>query len=221
VTAFLWTLVVVLALGRLLYVVGRKVSENARAGAASLEAPRFDVFTFDALPPAVARKLAPLRAGFLALGFRDLVSYSRRGPRTNHTTVLLSADGRTAAHVWLARHQGTMLWLTVLAGWRAFQRELAASPRYGLITEYPGLRRFETSPVEILATMTVAGELEFLVVSESTPLAEAAQHHEAGARAFAARTNLEALPVETAEQLFEIQRGIMARMAVRLRPSTR
>jgi hypothetical protein len=103
----------------------------------------------------------------------------------------------------------------------AFQRELGASPRYGLITEYPGLRRFETSPVEILANMTVAGELEFLIVPESTSLAEAAQRHEAGAHAFAARTNLEALAVETAEQLFEIQRGFMARMAVRVRQSTR
>ena len=69
--------------------------------------------------------------------------------------------------------------------------------------------------------MTVSGELEFLIVPESMPLAEAVPRHEAGARAFAARTNLEALPVETAEQFFEIQRGFMARRAARLRQSTR
>ena len=112
--ALFWTLAVPSALVVGLYFIGKRVTENARASAAALEAPRFDVFTFDALPAAVGRKLAPLRAGFLGLGFRDLVSYSRRGPRTNHTTVLVSTDGRMAAHVWLARHEGVMLWLTLL-----------------------------------------------------------------------------------------------------------
>jgi hypothetical protein len=219
VPAVIFAIIVIIGVGRLFYVVGKRVTADAHAGAAAMENPRFDVFAFEQLPADVGRKLGPRRAELIALGFRELVSYTWRSTRANYSTVLVSPDGRSLATVWIASHEGLMLWLTVLNGWRAFRRELLAVPRYALITEFPELRRFETSPVELLASLTNAGHLEFLIVDESTTVAEALRKHEHAAREFAARTGLVALAVETAEHYFDLERGHMARMAARVRQS--
>jgi hypothetical protein len=104
-----------------------------------------------------------------------------------------------------------------LLGWSTFKKELLASPRYGLTTHFPGARMFETSPVELLAKGHVSGELEFVIVPETMPLAEVKERHEAGARAFAAQRDLEPVRITSVEALLDCQRALVARIAAKLR----
>jgi hypothetical protein len=129
-------------------------SWHARQTAASLRAPRFDTFAEGELPAWVERKLAPLRAQLLGLGFRPFLSYSRASRRLNFTTVLTSADGHTSVHLWVSRFSGLMRWLTILHSWRAFLGDMLVLPRYGVLTILDEDRRFESTPVD-LANMNV------------------------------------------------------------------
>jgi hypothetical protein len=216
-----WTLVVAMAGLVGLRELGRYTQEHARRAAEMMENPQFRVFEFTQLPPWVQGRLAGLRERFLALGFRELVTYTRLSQRTNYTVVLRSDDGETLVSVWVARYHGLMRWLVILNGWATFRRELAAEARYCLSTEFSATRRFGTSPVEILAKAEVGGEMEFLIVPEEASLAEVVQRHSARARDFAARIGAEPLRVTTEGQFFEVERGIAARMARKLREVVR
>ena len=177
----------------------------------------FRVFAFQALPGWVIERMSPLRDGFLALGFRDLVCYTRNSTRTNFSCVLQSPDHETNISIWVAQWQGLMYWLILLQGWPAFRRNWRAEARYGLTAEFPEGRRFETSPVEILAKGAVPGQMEFLIVSEGSSLDEAVRRHGEAARAFAAKHGLNILRVTTEESFFEMERALMARVARKLR----
>jgi hypothetical protein len=211
---------VLVAVVVLLYYVGKAATEAARASGREMAAPHFDVVPFADLPRHVATKLQPLRDGFLSLGARELVTYSRRSPRSNYTTALVLRDGDVIVNIWWARSRGAARWLTLLAGWRAFRRELFAEARYSIVTQFPELRRFQTSPVEIMANVAAAGQLEFLIVPESMPLDEALRRHEEAARGFATRASLPPLAVTTVAQFFEIQSGQIQKLLARRRPAS-
>src|SRR5437763_7955843 len=203
--------VMAVAMGLLAYV--RVLSLKA---AKHMEQPAFHVLAFRDLPAWVLRRISPLRDRFLALGFRDLVCYTRNSTRTNFSCVLQTADHEVNAVIWVAQHRGLMYLLIVLQGWRVFRRNLLAEARYGLTTEFPDGRRFETSPVD-LSQATVPGQAEFLTVSEKASLAEALRQHRDAARAFAARYRLDVLRVSTQDDFFNVERALMARVARKLR----
>lgn len=132
-------------------------------------------------------EFAGLRSTCTALGFRELVVYTRRSERQNYTCMLVTPDGLTLAHVWVGRSYGVQRAVSMLMSWPAFKRELFAAPRYSLTTEFSGTRRFDTTMVEFLARSQVDGEIEFLIVPPEMPLAEVVERHRAGAQAFAAK----------------------------------
>lgn len=214
-TVLLGVVGALIAVVAVLYYLGKAVTEQQRAASREHAAPHFDVIPFTDLPRHVARKLQPLRDQFLSLGARELLTYSRRSPRSNYTTVLTLRDGDVVVNIWWARSKGAARWLTVLAGWRAFRRELFTEARYSIVTQFAELRRFQTSPVEVMASLAAAGQLEFLIVSESMPVEEALQRHEDGARGFATRVSLPPLAVTTAAQFLEIQTGQIQKLLAR------
>ena len=177
----------------------------------------FRVFAFPELPDWVVERISPLRDGFLALGFRDLVCYTRNSSRTNFSCVLQSPDHETNVSIWVSQYDGLMYWLILLQGWRVFRRNWRAEARYGVTTEFPDGRRFETSPVEILANASVPGQMEFLIVPEGSGLDQVVRRHGEAARAFAAKYGLDVLRVTTEEDFFDMERALMARVARKLR----
>jgi len=213
----LWVIAILLAVVYGLLKLAQALAAGAAKGVEYLANPRFRTMAFAELPRWVGLRLANLRDQFLALGFRELVNYTWESDHLNYTCVLVSPDGSTHAAVWVSRHYGLMRWMSVFAGWPALKRELLVAPRYGLITDLPELRRFETSPVEILAKSQVDGEMEFLIVPAATPLAEVMDRHRAAAGAFAARYGAAPILITTAEQLFDCERALTMRMAQKMR----
>jgi hypothetical protein len=211
-----WSLVVIAAALALNVYVHRR----ARNAVAQMEQPAFKVFTFSDLPGWVIQRMSPLRDECLSLGFRDLVCYTRNSTRTNFSCVLQSPDHEINAVIWVSQYRGLMYLLILLQGWRAFRRNVLAEARYGLTTEFPDARRFETSPVEILARAEMPGDLEFLIVSEKISLGEAVQRHREAAREFAGKNDLDVLRVTTQEGFFDMERALMARMARKLRDAS-
>ena len=179
--------------------------------------PQFTTLDFSELPRWARRRFAGLRSAYTALGFRELVIYRRQSERLNYTCMLVTPDGLTLAHVWVARSYGAQRAFSMLMGWEAFKRELLVAPRYSLTTEYSGTRRFDTTMVEFLARSQVDGEIEFLIVPPEMPLAEVVEHHRAGAQAFAAKIGAPPMSITTAEQFFDCERAHIARAAKKLR----
>jgi hypothetical protein len=213
----LWALVVILGIRLALSSLGHYRRKRAELAAERMEHPQFSVLAFSELPRWVVARMSPLRDGFLALGFRDFVCYTRRSTRTNFSCVLQSPDHDTNVFIWVAQNGGLMYWLMLLNSWRVFIRNARAEARYSLTTEFPEARRFDTTPIEILANATVPGQLEFLIVPERTSLEEAVRRHDEAARAFAAKHGLEVLRVTTQEAFFDLERTLMARTARKLR----
>jgi hypothetical protein len=216
-TRFLWALVIFLGLRRLLQLGAKRVLQNARVGERALSDPVFHVIARADLPPWVARKLGPLENQFTALGFRGLVIYRRESPRLNYSSILVSPDGHVVVHLWVARQVGISNWVLLFAAWRSFIRNILASARYGIVSNYRDGRRFQTSPVEILANGTVPGEREFLTVTPHTSPADACRLHAAAARAFATRGSLEPVFITTEHEFFEIERALCVKLGARLR----
>jgi hypothetical protein len=114
-----------------------------------------------------------------------------------------------------------MLWVVTPAmGWSAFKNELFASPRYGLMTHFPDARMVETSPVELLAKSHVAGEMEFVIVPPTMPLAEVRERRAAATQALAARCGAGALPITSVQQFLDCERAVAVRLANKLRRSS-
>lgn len=58
--------------------------------------PQFTTLAFAELPRWVRRRFEKLRGRWAALGFRDLVIYTRKSERVNYTCVLATPDGATS-----------------------------------------------------------------------------------------------------------------------------
>jgi hypothetical protein len=211
-----WTIAVLLAvifaLGKLAQAIGRR----ATAAADDLANPKFTTMAFAQLPPSIAGRLAGLRDQFIALGFREVATHTRQSSRMNYTCVLVAPDGITTAHVWTARASGLMLWLTPIMGWSAFKRELFASPRFGLMTHFPGARFIETSSIELLAKSHVEGEMEFRIMPETVPLAEMIEGHVAGAQAFATKHDTQPIPITDTDSVIACERATAVRVGEKL-----
>jgi len=205
---------VVVGLLALAGALGRGVT----AGIEEMANPRFTTMAFAELPAWVRRKLSGWRDQFIALGFTELTSYTRRSPRENYTCVFVSPDGLTLANAWVARSKGLLLWVVgPMLGWSAFRNELLALARVGLTTHFPGARMIETSPVELLAKGHVAGELEFVIVPPTMPLAEINERHAVAAQDFAARCGAAPLRIASVQDFLDSERALVVRMADRLR----
>jgi len=212
----LWVIAILLAALYGIQKLAQALGAGAAKGVEYLANPRFRTMGFAELPRWVGLRLTNLRDQFLALGFRELVNYTWESDHLNYTCVLVSPVGSSCAAVWVSRHYGLSRWMSVFLGWPALKRELLVAPRYGLITDLPGARRFETSPVEILAKSQVDGEVEFLTVPASMTLAQVIERHAAAARAFAARCGAKPILITTAEQLFDCERALSARIAKKI-----
>ena len=129
----------------------------------------------------------------------------------------MTPDGLTVVHLWVARSFGARRAISMLVGWAALKRELLVAPRYSLVTEFSGARRFDTTMVEFLARSQIDGQIEFLIVPPEMPLAEVVQRRRAGAQAFAAKIGAPATPITTANEFFTCERAQMARLAKKLR----
>ena len=214
---FLWLTAVVMAAMVGLLSLANALGRAAKAGIDDLANPRFTTMDFAELPDWVRRRLAGLRDQFIALGFTELTCFRRHSPRLNYTCVLVSPDGLTLANVWVARTKGLM-WMAVFAvGLSAFKNDLLALPRFGMTTHFPDVRMVETSPVELLAKSHVAGELEFVIVPPTMPLAAIRERHEAAAQEFARRCGAGPVSITTVEQFLASERAMIIRMAERLR----
>ena len=173
---------------------------------------------FAELPGWVRPKLSGLRDQFIKLGFSELTNYTRQSPSVNYTCVFVSPDGLTLANAWVTRVKGLMFWVGgPMMGWAAFRNELFASPRVGLTTHFPDARLIETSPVALLAKSHVAGELEFVIVPPTMPLAELKERHAVAAQDFAARCSVTPVPITTVQQFLDSERAMVMRMCDRLR----
>jgi len=218
VSPLLWVMVIGLAVVGGLLALARALNRSGAAAVIELANSRFTTMPFGELPGWARQRLAGLREQFLALGFVELTNYTRHSPRTNYTCVLIAPDGTTSANVWVARNREFALWLVLpMLGWSAFKNELLAAPRYGLMTHFPDGRVLETSPVEILAKSQVAGEMEFVIVPHSMPLAEVTARHEAAVQAFATEKALAPVSITSAEGFLTCERELAARMAAKLR----
>jgi hypothetical protein len=195
----------------------RRLRARSDEALAAFDRPEFVVLPFGELPAWARARLARLQADVEALGFRPLVAYRRNSTRVNWSSILVSADGRVLAHLWVARRTGLLLWATLLLGWRAFWRDLRASPRYSLVSLFEGERRFVTSRVEILANATVAGQREYVTMPRGMSLADARHFHEAGAAHFATRGGYAPVAVTTAEEFLDHERELCRQLADRLR----
>jgi hypothetical protein len=185
---------------------------HARRAASDLRASRFRTFAEGAMPPWVEGKLRSLREQFSALGYRYLVSYTRESSRLNYTIVLLSADGSTSIHLWVASFRGLMRWLNILNGWRPFINDMRLLPRWAIISHYNEDRRYESSSVD-LSQMDVPGLMEHVPMPEAVPFAEAVRLHASGAASFAARTSARPVAITTAEDFFEMERVLCRQVA--------
>jgi len=225
VTQLIWVLILLLGLSLALNQVDRRLRsrvsrarERALSVAKNLESPQFRVIAGASLPAWVAGRIAPLRAQFIALGFSEFLIYTRLSRGLNYTCVLLSVDGRIVVHVWVARSSDLIKrCLSVVHGWTTFKRELLTSARYALVTYFPRACRYETSPVQILAQASVAGESEYVIISEEMPLNDAIQSHQAGANAFAGHLNSAPISVKNEEQFLDIEREHCAKLAANMR----
>jgi hypothetical protein len=189
---------------------------RSRRRIADLEVPRFHVFGDGELPAWVERKLAPLRAAFRDLGFRELVTFQRESQRVNYSVVLVSDDGFLMVQVWVAHGRGLARWLTLLHSWRAFTRDMLALPRFAIVTCFDGMRRFESTPVQ-LGSATMPGQMEFATLPHDTRPVEALHLHGPGAVAFAGRHGARPVAVTTPEAFFELERALCAQLATRAR----
>jgi len=214
----LWVGVIGLVVAVGLLAVAGALGRGVDASVAGMANPRFTTMEFGELPGWVRARLAGLRDQFIALGFSELTNYTRQSPRVNYSCVLVAPDGVTLATAWVARSRGLVLWMAApVLGWSAFKNELLASPRFGFTTHFPDARQIETSPVEILAKSHVAGELEFVIVPPTMPLAEVKQRHVAAAQAFAARCGAVPLTITNVEQFLDCERALTVRLANKLR----
>jgi len=218
VSPFLWLTAVVMVVMVGLLALAGALGRAAKGGVDELANPRFTTMDFAELPDWVRRRLTGLRDQFIALGFTELTCYRRHSPRLNYTCLFVSPDGLTLASAWIARARGLMLWLVVPAfGWSAFKNELLALPRFGLTTHFPDARMIETTPTELPAKSHVAGELEFVIVPPTMPLAAIRERHEAAAQEFARRCGAGPVSITTVEQFLASERAMIIRMAERLR----
>jgi hypothetical protein len=188
---------------------------HSRRTSANMRDPRFHAFPDGGMPAWVERKLAPLREAFGVLGFRPLLGYTRESERLNFTLVLVSESGPVTAHLWVARYSGLLRLLTILHSWQAFKNDLLVRPRWALLTEFDGARRYETTTID-LANMNVPGLMEMARVPEELPLAEALARHEDGARGFEVRTRAQTITLTSPEQFFELERAHCRNVADRM-----
>jgi hypothetical protein len=195
----------------------RRLVKELEAGQAHFDDPQFRTIPFADFPGWVQRGLGPLREQFAVLGLRELLSYTRRSDRLNYTTVLLSSDGHVVCHVWVGRSRGLMRWTWLFFGWAAIKREFLSQGRYGLITHFPGERRLETSPVELLARAHEPDVWEQHTVPPGASLEEAMRLHAGHVAAFAARVGCEPRPVLTEPEFFAPERACVLRVGARLR----
>src|SRR5262245_24628646 len=214
----MWVLAIGLAVVVGLLALAGALGRQSAAAVTEMENARFTTMDFAELPGWVRRKLGGLRDQFIALGFSELTSYTRHSPRLNYTCVFVSPDGLTLAEAWVARSKGLMLWfVTPLFGWKAFTNELLASARFGFTTRFPDGRMIETSPVELLAKSHVAGELEFVIVPPTMPVAEVKERHAIAAQSFADRCAARPLAINDVEQFLDCERALGIRLAKPLR----
>ena len=196
--------------------LARWATRRAARTLADFESPRIHVLERSDLPRWIDRKLTPLRAQFVGLGFRELLSFSRESQRMNYSSVLVSADGLLCVHVWVARSSGLMRWLMLLHSWRAFARNMLALPRFAVITHFDGFRHYASSPVE-LGTVNEPGEMEFFTLPPGTSPAEALQLHEPGARTFMSRWDAKPVSLTSEQTFLEIERAHCAQIAAHRR----
>ena len=209
-----WTVLALLATLVGLLALARSLGRAAAASANDMATPQFTTMAFGELPAWVARRLAGLRDKFIALGFREITNYTRTSRRLNYTCVLVAPDGATTVEIWAARSRGVMLWVvTPLLGWSTFKQELLVSPRFGLVTHFPGARLFETTPVGVLARAHVDGQMEFSVVPETMPFTEMIERHREGMQAFAAKSGAQPIRIAAVKDLLECERDLSMRVA--------
>lgn len=197
-----------------LLALARSLHRSAAASAKDLATPQFTTMAFGELPDWVAQRLAGLRDQFIALGFREIATYTRKSRRLNYTCTLVAPDEATTLGIWIGRSRGLMLWVVgPLLGWSAFKQELLASPRFGLTTHFPGARLFETTPVGVLARAHVDGQMEFSVVPETMAFTEMIERHREGMQAFAAKCGAQPIRIAGVKDLLECERDLSIRLA--------
>jgi hypothetical protein len=217
----MWPLYVGLGVAVGLWALVWAIGRSFAAGIAAMANPQLTTMEFGELPDWVGQKLAGLREEFLALGFRELTTYTRNSPRLNYTCALLAPDCVSVASIWVARSHGVTLWVvTPLRDWSAFKNDLDALPRYGLMTRFPDGRFVETTHVEILARGHVVGKSEFLIVPRTMALAEVRALHATAVQDFAAREAVEPIQITDAKQFLDLTRAMILRLANKFRKLT-
>jgi hypothetical protein len=214
-TIALTLLAVLVGAVALLLSLAAYTTRHASRTVADMRQPRLHTFAEGAMPAWVEAKLAPLRARFSALGFRQLVSYTRESQRLNYTIVLVSERDHTSVHLWVARYSGVMRWLTFLHSWRSFVGDMLVVPRWSLQTYYDGDRRYESTPVD-LSSMSVPGLTEHVQLPEDMSASDALREHASGAKAFSLRTGAVPFALTSVEQFLETERVLCGQVADRL-----
>ena len=180
----------------------------------------FALVPFREFPLPVRLLLSRYRKAAQAMGFQELVSFSRRSIASpNFSIIYVSPDRRTVAEVEYAAVDFLTVLLTAFVQPSKFLQCLIGPHGMCLTSVLPNLRRVMTTPHAFLAENEKPGEREFHVVPAHTAPAAMYEQHQERITELCARENVAARLFSDEEQFFAFEVEVLAKAAAHARQS--
>lgn len=212
--AICWLLFIVLGLPMLVGSIGMYLQRQNEEDREALRDVEYCFMTFEKMPWFVRIRLQGSRRKLLDMGFRELVTISRRNLKgLNYSTVMASPDGTVLAPLEYVLFSPLMGLLSAIIMPHRIHHSIFGIAGFSMTSVFPELRRVYTTKARFLGLGQKEGFKEFHFVPGSMGLPQMLQQHREEALKFGGRFNMSPRIFQGQDDYMAFDREAMAKLA--------